>query len=136
MTRPVAVGDRGVRLADCHGSRAIGRPEHDAFDPLAGERRRERRGTPGSAESITKTWLDSGKFLEDVVRLPLRLIQRGFVAGLVAHGQAGVEDEADGGWDFLVTADRGLREETRSSQGQRRYAVRSRPSWQAGAASS
>ena len=60
MHRPVALGDRRVDLAHGGVERPVDRPDRQPLDPLQRRRRRQPDRTPGSAESTTKTRLESG----------------------------------------------------------------------------
>ena len=115
---PIAAGDPFVGLPDRGVQGAIGRADRQAVDPLAGRRRRERDGDSRLGGIDHEDLAGVGQFLQDLERALLGLIEQVLVGPLlVAHREAGVEDQAERRGD-LLGPEGGLGDEARPRQGQ------------------
>ena len=116
VDRPVATGDGLVGLAHRDVERPADRVGRQALDPLEGRGRRQ-AGHPGLERIDDEDQARIRELGDDITGPLLGLFQPGLVLILVFHGQAGVDDEAQGRRHRLV-AQRDLRVDRRAGEGQ------------------
>ena len=115
VPRLLRPGHRLVRLPDRAVERPVHGPQRQRLDPLP----RRRRAHPGRGAGLRRVdYEDAARFvrlLEDLAGAFLRLVEPRLVALLIAHRQAGVEDQGHRR-RHLAVAQRGPRPQSRPRQ--------------------